>query len=72
MVPGFGQIKSPKEILKFQEDKLQRWKYAMGSMNKAELENPEIILEGNRIQRSSFSSIVFNNKKRGKTKNENI
>src|SRR3989344_4669867 len=58
MVPGFGQIKLPKETLKVQEDKLQRWKYAMGSMNKAELENPELILEGNRIQRIAKGSGV--------------
>ncbi|MBI2106566.1 signal recognition particle protein [Candidatus Woesearchaeota archaeon] len=58
MVPGFGQIKLPKETLKVQEDKLQRWKYAMGSMNKNELENPELILEGNRIQRIAKGSGV--------------
>ena len=58
MVPGFGQIKLPKETLKVQEDKLQRWKYAMNSMNKSELENPEIILEGNRIQRIAKGSGV--------------
>ena len=58
MVPGFGQIKLPKETLKVQEDKLQRWKYAMSSMNKSELENPELILEGNRIQRIAKGSGV--------------
>lgn len=58
MIPGFGQIKLPKETLKVQEDKLQKWKYAMNSMNKSELENPELILEGNRIQRIAKGSGV--------------
>ena len=50
MVPGMGQIKLPKETLKVQEGKLGKWREAMNSMTKSELENPDII-EGNRIQR---------------------
>lgn len=43
MIPGFGQIKMPKEMLDIQEGKLDKWKHIMDSMNKSELEDPEII-----------------------------
>src|SRR3989344_2620814 len=55
MVPGMGQIKLPKETLKVQEGKLGKWREAMNSMTKSELENPDII-EGNRIQRIAKGS----------------
>src|SRR3989344_2144901 len=57
MVPGMGQIKLPKEALKVQEGKLGKWREAMNSMTKSELENPDII-EGNRIQRIAKGSGV--------------
>ena len=50
MIPGFSQIKMPKEALEVQEGKLEKWKYAMSSMTKEELEDPEIIDSG-RIDR---------------------
>ncbi|OGZ69637.1 MAG: hypothetical protein A3D44_01315 [Candidatus Staskawiczbacteria bacterium RIFCSPHIGHO2_02_FULL_42_22] len=43
MIPGMGSLKMPKEMLEVQEGKLEKWKYAMGSMTKEELEDPEII-----------------------------
>ena len=43
MVPGFSQLKLPKEMLQVQEGKLEKWKYIMNSMTKAELEDPEQI-----------------------------
>ena len=43
MVPGFGNVKLPKEMLDVQESKLEKWKHAMQSMTKGELEDPEII-----------------------------
>ncbi|MCK4521645.1 MAG: signal recognition particle protein [Nanoarchaeota archaeon] len=43
MIPGFSQLKLPKELLQTQEGKLEKWKHAMSSMTKEELENPEII-----------------------------
>ena len=43
MIPGFGQIKMPKEMLDIQEGKLDKWKHIMDSMNKSELEDPETI-----------------------------
>ncbi len=50
MIPGFSQIKMPKEALQVQEGKLEKWKHAMDSMTKEELEDPEIIDSG-RIDR---------------------
>jgi len=43
MIPGFSNLKIPKEMLAGQEGKLDKWKVAMQSMSKEELENPEII-----------------------------
>src|SRR3989344_372024 len=57
MIPGFGQMKLPDGMMKVQEDKLKRWKIAMQSMTKTELENPEII-DSNRLQRISKGSHV--------------
>ena len=55
MIPGFSQIKLPKELLQVQEGKLEKWKHAMDSMTKEELENPEKI-SGTRIERVSKGS----------------
>ena len=43
MVPGFGQVKMPKEMLEVQEEKLEKWKFIIDSMTKKELENPDSI-----------------------------
>ena len=55
MIPGFGQIKMPKEMLSVQEGKLKKWKNAMDSMTKKELEDPEL-LDSNRIERIAKGS----------------
>ncbi|MEW6063257.1 MAG: signal recognition particle receptor subunit alpha [Nanoarchaeota archaeon] len=55
LIPGFGSLNLPKEMLQVQEDKLKRWKYALQSMTKKELENPDII-DSSRIQRISKGS----------------
>jgi signal recognition particle subunit SRP54 len=52
MIPGMGQLKLPKDALKVQEGKLKKWKFAMNSMTKKELEEPETI-DANRIDRIS-------------------
>ncbi|MCX8147101.1 MAG: signal recognition particle protein Srp54 [Candidatus Woesearchaeota archaeon] len=57
MIPGMGQLQLPKELLYVQEEKLERWKHAMNSMTKEELENPEII-SGTRIERIAKGSGV--------------
>jgi len=55
MIPGFSQLKLPKEMLKVQEGKLKKWKIAMNSMTKAELEDPELI-DSSRAERVSKGS----------------
>jgi signal recognition particle subunit SRP54 len=55
MIPGFGQLKMPKEALKTQEGKLEKWKIAMQSMTQEELEEPEVI-SAERIDRVSKGS----------------
>ncbi|MBS3148239.1 signal recognition particle receptor subunit alpha [Candidatus Woesearchaeota archaeon] len=57
MIPGFGNISMPKEALQVQEGKLKKWKHAMNSMTKAELEDPEM-LDAQRIERISKGSGV--------------
>ncbi|MBW2988800.1 signal recognition particle protein Srp54 [Candidatus Woesearchaeota archaeon] len=56
MIPGFGQLKMPKDMLRVQEGKLKRWKHAMQSMTKEELERPDDILDSKRIERISKGS----------------
>ena len=36
-------MKLPKDVLQVQEGKLEKWRYAMNSMTKKELEDPELI-----------------------------
>jgi len=57
MIPGFSQIKLPKDLLNVQEEKLKKWKHAMLSMTKEELENPEVLSPA-RIERISKGSGV--------------
>ncbi len=57
MVPGLGQLSLPKEALKVQEEKLKKWKHAINSMTKQELENPDVI-DAQRIERISKGSGV--------------
>jgi signal recognition particle subunit SRP54 len=55
MIPGFGQMKIPKDALQVQEGKLKKWKFIMNSCTKEELENPDVI-SGNRIERIAKGS----------------
>ncbi len=57
MVPGMSSLQLPKEMLEVQEGKLEKWKHAMSSMSKAELEDPEII-SAERIDRIAAGSGV--------------
>jgi signal recognition particle subunit SRP54 len=57
MIPGMGGIKLPKEVLKNQEGKLDKWKYALDSMTKEEKINPDII-DAKRVERISKGSGV--------------
>jgi signal recognition particle subunit SRP54 len=59
MIPGFSQIKMPKELLGVQEKKLEKWKFIMNSCTKKELEDPELISPSriDRIARGSGCSV---------------
>ncbi len=57
MIPGFSQLKLPKDMLQVQEGKLKHWRVVMDSMTREELENPEIIT-AERIKRISSGSGV--------------
>ncbi|MEM2121088.1 MAG: signal recognition particle protein Srp54 [Candidatus Woesearchaeota archaeon] len=57
LIPGFSSFKLPKELLDVQQEKLEKWRYAMDSMTKEELENPDII-NISRINRISKGSGV--------------
>ena len=45
LIPGLGKAKEKisTEQLESQQDKVKRWKHAINSMTKAEIENPEIL-----------------------------
>lgn len=55
MIPGFGQVKLPKELMEMQEGKLEKWKYIMDSCTKEELEEPETV-SGTRVERIAKGS----------------
>ncbi|MCD4666206.1 signal recognition particle protein Srp54 [archaeon] len=50
MIPGFGQVKLPKDALKVQEGKLKKWKFVIDSMTKEEKKHPDV-LDISRIER---------------------
>ena len=57
MIPGFSQAKFPKDVLGKQETKMKKWKYAIQSMTKQEIENPEILeKQTSRIKRVAKGS----------------
>ena len=55
MIPGMGQLKLPKGALDIQEGKLEKWKFAMDSMTREELEDPDII-SSERVDRIASGS----------------
>ncbi|MDD4878188.1 MAG: signal recognition particle protein Srp54 [Candidatus Nanoarchaeia archaeon] len=55
MIPGFGNLKIPKEMLEGQEGKIEVWKHIMQSMTKEELEDPDLI-DGARVERIAKGS----------------
>ncbi len=58
MIPGFGNVKIPKDMLQGQEEKLKKWKHIMNSMTREELEDPEVIAASrvDRIAKGSGTS----------------
>ena len=55
MIPGFSQVKIPKEALQVQEEKVKKWKFILDSCTKKELEEPELI-DASRVERISKGS----------------
>jgi signal recognition particle subunit SRP54 len=55
MIPGFGQLKLPKDVLNVQEEKLKKWKYIMDSCTKEELEDPEV-MDHSHVERIALGS----------------
>ena len=58
MIPGMGQMNIPKDLLKQQEGKLEKWKYMMNSMTKKELEEPDTVINAARVDRIAKGSGV--------------
>ena len=58
MIPGFSQLKLPKEALKVQQEKLKTWKFILDSCTKDELEEPDKITSSrvDRIAKGSGTS----------------
>lgn len=57
MIPGLGKAKIPEAALESQQEKLKKWKHAINSMTKKEIENPEILeKETSRMQRIAKGS----------------
>ncbi|MBT7496800.1 hypothetical protein HN662_00540 [Candidatus Woesearchaeota archaeon] len=51
MIPGMSQVKMPKEALQVQEGKLKKWRFIMDSCTKEELEEPDKVITGDRVER---------------------
>jgi signal recognition particle subunit SRP54 len=43
LIPGLGKANIPSEAMNKQQDQMKRWKHAINSMTKEEIENPEIL-----------------------------
>lgn len=57
MIPGLGKAKIPDSALREQQEKTAKWKHAINSMTKEEVENPEILeKETSRMQRIARGS----------------
>ncbi|MFT4303034.1 MAG: signal recognition particle receptor subunit alpha [Candidatus Woesearchaeota archaeon] len=63
LIPGMGQLQLPKEMINVQQEKLEKWRYAMNSMTQEELEDPEIIAM-DRVERISKGSGIEENEVR--------
>jgi len=57
MIPGLGKMKIPSELLEVQGEKMKKWKFAIDSMTREEIEDPDTI-DTNRINRISKGSNI--------------
>lgn len=67
MIPGMGGLNIPKDMIKNQEGKIEKWKFLMDSMTKDELEDPELITN-TRVDRISKGSGISSTELRGMIK----
>ena len=67
MIPGMGGLNIPKDMIKNQEGKIEKWKFLMDSMTKEELEDPEVITN-TRVDRISKGSGISSTELRGMIK----
>jgi signal recognition particle subunit SRP54 len=67
MIPGMGGLNIPKELIKNQEGKIEKWKFLMDSMTQEELEDPEIVTNV-RVDRISKGSGIPSTELRGMLK----
>lgn len=57
MIPGMGKANIPQEAMEKQQNQAKRWKHAINSMTKQEIEEPELLeKETSRIQRVAKGS----------------
>ena len=57
LIPGFGKMNIPKDMLDVKDEKIKKWKYILDSCTKKELEDPEVI-DNNRMERLAKGSGV--------------
>lgn len=55
LIPGFSQMKIPKEALQVQEGKLEKWKYIIDSCTPKERSDPDV-MNGSRVERIAKGS----------------
>jgi signal recognition particle subunit SRP54 len=55
LIPGFGMMKIPEELLEIQEEKMKAFRYIIDSMTREERRNPEII-NASRVKRIAKGS----------------
>jgi signal recognition particle subunit SRP54 len=67
LIPGMGGLNIPKDMIKSQEGKIEKWKFLMDSMTKEELEDPELITNV-RVDRISKGSGIPSTELRGMIK----
>ena len=57
MIPGLGKANIPEEAMQTQQEKVKKWKHAINSMTKEEIENPEVLeKQTSRMQRVAKGS----------------
>jgi signal recognition particle subunit SRP54 len=57
LIPGFGKVKMPENLMESQEERMKKWRFIIQSMTPEEKENPELLeKQTSRIQRIAKGS----------------